>query len=339
MLINTLEDLLKNQIEDLHSAETQMVEALPKMAKSANCNGLKASFEAHLEQTKVHVSRLEEIAKSLNFSPTGKTCHAMKGLCEEGREALCDKAHPTLHDADLIAAAQRIEHYEIAAYGTARELAECLGHTHSASLLDATLAEEKAADSTLTRHCRDILSKAPRNKCATANASDTVKKDENRDPITGEHGSHAVGTGVGAAVGGVAAGAVAGAAIGTVAGPVGTVVGAGVGAIAGAVAGGYAGKSVAESFNPTIEHNYWRQSFSGRPYYIVSETYESYGPAYQYGWESYFKYAGQEFSDIEMELERGWTKARGASKLTWAHAKPAVHDGWDKIAGKQLVTV
>jgi len=150
MKLNTLEDLFHHELKDLYSAETQLVKALPKMAKAATHEDLKAGFEEHLEQTKGHVKRLEKIAKSLDLVLTGHKCKAMEGLVAEGGELISDDAEDTVRDAGLIGAAQRVEHYEIAAYGTARALAKCLGHDDAVELLSETLEEEKEADQNLT---------------------------------------------------------------------------------------------------------------------------------------------------------------------------------------------
>ena len=146
--------------------------------------------------------------------------------------------------------------------------------------------------------------------------------DRNPDPITGAPGAHPVGVGVGAASAGAA-----GAAIGSVAGPVGTV----VGAVAGAVVGGLAGKGVAEQLDPTVEDQHWRKSFADRPYVEQGRDYDYYQPAYRYGWESRSRLAGRRFEDVEPELERGWTHARGKSNLSWDKAKDATRDAWHRI--------
>jgi len=164
--------------------------------------------------------------------------------------------------------------------------------------------------------------------------AEATQRDENRDPLSGEPGAHPVGTGVGAATGGLAAGAATGAAVGTVAGPVGTAVGTAVGAAAGAVAGGLAGKAVAEHFDPTVEHEYWRSNFRDRPYVRQGETFDEYAPAYQYGWESQSQHQGYRFEDVESDLERDWDRARGKSKLDWARAKSAVRDSWDRVSNR-----
>lgn len=154
---------------------------------------------------------------------------------------------------------------------------------------------------------------------------DSKKKagqDANRDPITKEPGAHPVGTGVGAAIGGGAAGAAAGA----VAGPIGVV----VGAAAGAVAGGLAGKAVAEKIDPTREDAYWRENYASRPYAEHNIGYDTYRPAYQYGWEARGRYPDRQFDDIEPDLRRDWEKSSGKT-LSWDKARPASRDAWDHI--------
>jgi len=150
MKLNNLEDLLLHELKDLYSAESQLVKALPKMAKAASHQELKAAFEEHLEQTEGHVERLDEIGEMLGKKLTGHTCKAMKGLVEEGSELISEDAEPAVRDAGLIGAAQRVEHYEIAGYGTARCLADQLGHSEIAELLEETLNEEKETNENLT---------------------------------------------------------------------------------------------------------------------------------------------------------------------------------------------
>jgi ferritin-like metal-binding protein YciE len=150
MKLETLQDLFHHELKDLYSAENQLVKALPKMAKAAANEELKAGFEEHLEQTKGHVGRLNKIGKSLDLKLTGHKCKAMEGLIEEGAELISEDAEPSVKDAGLIGAAQRVEHYEIAGYGTARALAAKLGHDEAVKLLGATLEEEKATDQKLT---------------------------------------------------------------------------------------------------------------------------------------------------------------------------------------------
>ncbi len=151
MKLKTLADLLHHELKDLHSAEQQLVKALPKMAKAATNAQLKAGFEEHLEQTKIHVERLDKCGEILDLKLTGMKCHAMEGLVEEGAELIDEDADGNVRDAGLIGAAQRVEHYEIAAYGTSRALARILGHDDIVKLLSATLEEEKATDVKLTK--------------------------------------------------------------------------------------------------------------------------------------------------------------------------------------------
>lgn len=150
MSINTLQELLVEQLQDIYSAETQLVQALPKMAKAARAAELREAFTTHLEETKGHVNRLNQIFERLGVKAGGKQCKAMLGLIAEGEETIAEDAPPALHDAALIAAAQRVEHYEIAAYGCVRTYATLLGDDETASLLEETLEEEEDADDNLT---------------------------------------------------------------------------------------------------------------------------------------------------------------------------------------------
>jgi ferritin-like metal-binding protein YciE len=149
--LNDLNDLLIDQLKDLYNAEGQLTKALPKMAKAASNPELKQAFENHLAQTEEHVNRLEQVFESLGEKAKGKTCAAMKGLIEEAKELLGEDAQPEVLDAGLIAAAQRVEHYEIAGYGTVRTYAESLGHSEAARLLQQTLDEEGSTDKLLTK--------------------------------------------------------------------------------------------------------------------------------------------------------------------------------------------
>jgi len=151
MKMKNLEDLLYDQVRDLYDAEKQLVKALPKMAEAASLSELKKAFEDHLKQTQGHVTRLEEVFKHLNQSARAKTCAAMKGLIEEGEEIIGAKAEPEVRDAGLIAAAQKVEHYEIAGYGTLSTWADQLSLTEVKRLLGQTLQEEKQADQLLTQ--------------------------------------------------------------------------------------------------------------------------------------------------------------------------------------------
>ncbi|MGA9473473.1 MAG: ferritin-like domain-containing protein [Terriglobales bacterium] len=154
-----LKDLYIDELKDLYSAENQLVKALPKMAKAATSEDLRAGFEEHLEQTKGHVQRLETIFKDLNESPKGKKCKGMEGLIEEGAEAI-EEYEGDLLDAALIGAAQRVEHYEMAGYGTVSAFAEELGEAEHVLLLNETLGEEKETDQKLTGFAEDINAKA-----------------------------------------------------------------------------------------------------------------------------------------------------------------------------------
>jgi ferritin-like metal-binding protein YciE len=145
-----LRELYIDELKDLYSAENQLVKALPKMAKGADSEELRQGFEEHLEQTKGHVQRLEEIFEALRESPKGKKCKGMEGLIEEGAEVLDEDYEGSILDAALIGAAQRVEHYEIAGYGTARAMAEVLGEILHVTLLTDTLEEEKETDEKLT---------------------------------------------------------------------------------------------------------------------------------------------------------------------------------------------
>lgn len=150
MALESLHDLFVHELKDLYSAETQITKALPKMADAANSEALQQAFATHLHETERHVERLEEICRELQVSPRGQKCVGMAGLLEEGKELLKEDATDWVLDAALIGAAQRVEHYEIAAYGTARDHAEKLGLFRAAKALQQTLDEEGAADQKLT---------------------------------------------------------------------------------------------------------------------------------------------------------------------------------------------
>jgi len=154
MTMKSLHHLLVDCLKDLYSAENQLVKALPRMAKAARSPDLKAGFEEHLQQTRGQVERLDQICEQLSISPKGKKCVAMEGLVQEGKELMQENMEPTVLDAGLIAAAQKVEHYEIAAYGTAREWAKQPGLDEAAALLQETLDEEKATDKKLTELAR-----------------------------------------------------------------------------------------------------------------------------------------------------------------------------------------
>ena len=156
MNFSSLQDLYIEQLKDLHSAETQLTKALPKMAEAANAPELKTAFTAHLKETEEQLLRLNQIGENLGESLDDHTCAAMKGLIEEGAEWMEEDAEPDVMDAGLIAAAQRVEHYEIAGYGTVHNFAELLGEEEAAELLAETLEEEEAADAKLTALAQSI---------------------------------------------------------------------------------------------------------------------------------------------------------------------------------------
>jgi len=158
--ITNLRDVFVEQLKDLYNAEQQLVKALPKMAKAATSPDLAQGFEEHLEQTKGHVNRLEEIFKKLEEKPTGKKCKAMEGLIKEGSETIEEDASDAAKDAMLIAAAQRVEHYEIAGYGSVKTYADLLGESEASELLAETLQEEKDTDEKLTEAAGTINAEA-----------------------------------------------------------------------------------------------------------------------------------------------------------------------------------
>ncbi|MCA1684617.1 MAG: ferritin-like domain-containing protein [Planctomycetia bacterium] len=157
MKLNTLKDLYVMELKDLYNAEKQILKALPKMAKAATSPELQAAFKEHLEQTKGQVERLETIFEGLGMKATGKTCRAMEGLIEEGKELIAEEPEPTVLDAGLISAAQRVEHYEIAGYGSVRTYARTLGEEDAARLLQLTLDEEGETDKKLTALAEQII--------------------------------------------------------------------------------------------------------------------------------------------------------------------------------------
>ena len=151
MNLNSLDDLFVAQIQDLYDAEQRLTKALPKMAEAAASKQLKSAFEGHLRETEQHVARLEKVFSAMGRAPERETCEAMKGLIAEGEEAIDANGDADVKDAALIAAAQRVEHYEIAGYGTVRTLAQHLGHKELAKILQQTLDEEAACDKKLTK--------------------------------------------------------------------------------------------------------------------------------------------------------------------------------------------
>src|SRR5437016_8769757 len=157
MKLETLNELLIEQLQDLYSAENQIIEALPKMAEAASSPELKRAFQEHLRQTEGQVERLEQCFEQLDTEAEGNECKGMKGLLEEGEDLMDEDAEPEVLDAGLIAAAQRVEHYEIAGYGCARTYAELLGDSEGAKLLQQTLDEEGATDKKLTELAKTLI--------------------------------------------------------------------------------------------------------------------------------------------------------------------------------------
>ena len=157
MKLDTLKTLYIDELRDLYNAENQLIKALHKMAKAASSEELQEAFEKHLEQTKTHVERLEEVFEEIDEKPKGKTCKAMKGLIEEGSEILHEDGEESVIDAGIIVAAQKVEHYEIASYGSVRTYAQLLGKDSSAELLQTTLDEESEANELLNKLAEDIV--------------------------------------------------------------------------------------------------------------------------------------------------------------------------------------
>jgi ferritin-like metal-binding protein YciE len=157
MAMETLSDLFEEQIKDLYSAEKQLSKALPKMLKAASSDELKQAIENHLAETQEQIARLEKVAQLCEFKPTGEVCAGMKGLLEEATKAMDEDGEDAILDAGIVAAAQRVEHYEIAGYGTAKRLAELLGEDDAVKLLDESLQEETAAAEKLTEVAEQAL--------------------------------------------------------------------------------------------------------------------------------------------------------------------------------------
>lgn len=155
-----LKDLYIDELRDILDAENQLVKALPKMAEESTSSELRSGFEHHLEQTKNHAARIEQILEAMGEAPKGKKCKGMQGIVAEGKEILDEDYEGALKDAGIISAAQRVEHYEIAAYGCVREYAQALGESEAATLLSQTLEEEKETDQKLTDLARTINQQA-----------------------------------------------------------------------------------------------------------------------------------------------------------------------------------
>jgi ferritin-like metal-binding protein YciE len=170
MKLNTLEQLYVSELRDLYSAENQMLKALPKMARGTSSPELKDAFQKHLQQTKGHVERLEELFEQLDESPKGKTCHGMKGLIEEGSELLKEDGENSVLDAGIIVAAQKVEHYEIASYGSVRTFANLLGRDQEAKLLQSTLDEEAETNEILNGLAESVVNPEAVNETELAGA-------------------------------------------------------------------------------------------------------------------------------------------------------------------------
>ncbi len=169
--VSTLEELFLEELRDLYDAEKQLTKALPKMARAASSEELRAAFEEHLQQTEGQVERLEQIFESLGEKATGKKCAAMAGLVKEGDEIASEVEGTAVRDAGLIAAAQKVEHYEIAGYGSARTHAQMIGNEEAAQLLEETLDEEKETDERLTELAENTV-----NQDAAAVTAETEEK-------------------------------------------------------------------------------------------------------------------------------------------------------------------
>jgi len=160
--VNTIEHLFVEELKDLYSAETQITKTLPKLVEAATSPALKSAFEHHLKETEGQIERLDKAFKILGTSPKGKTCDGMKGILSEGAEVLHETSAGDIRDAAIISAAQRVEHYEMAGYGSVRAYAEQLDQKENAKLLQETLEEEKAADKKLTEIAQTVNSRALR---------------------------------------------------------------------------------------------------------------------------------------------------------------------------------
>jgi ferritin-like metal-binding protein YciE len=178
----TLHDAFLDELRDAYDAEKQLVKALPKLAKAATSTELRSAFESHLEETRGHVSRLEEVFAALDEKAKGKHCDGIAGIIEEGKKMLDEDLDEDAMDAALIASGQRAEHYEIAAYGTMVAWARAMGHTDAADLLEQTLEEEKAADEKLTELAESGINEAAAST-AHPDSDDEVDEKESREPV------------------------------------------------------------------------------------------------------------------------------------------------------------
>jgi ferritin-like metal-binding protein YciE len=177
MAKQALKELYIDELKDLYDAENRLVKALPEMAKAAESDELRAGFEEHLEQTKGHVDRLRQIFEALDEKPSGKKCAAMVGLIQEGQDLMDEDFAGGVKDAALISAAQRVEHYEIAAYGCLKTWAGLLGESEARSLLEQTLNEEKATDEKLTELSEEINLQATGSEASSASALEELEEE------------------------------------------------------------------------------------------------------------------------------------------------------------------
>jgi ferritin-like metal-binding protein YciE len=188
MSLESLRDLYIEELRDLYNAENQLVKALPKMAKAASSPELRAAFEEHLTVTEGQVERLEQIFESLGERPTGKKCVAMEGLIDEGKELLKEDAEPSVLDAGLICAAQKVEHYEMAGYGCVRTYARLLGFEDAANLLQETLDEEGEADKKLTELAESVINVEAEEEDSEDQAEEEPRRSNGRRRKAGARG-------------------------------------------------------------------------------------------------------------------------------------------------------
>ena len=184
MALDTLHDLWVHELKDLYSAERQLVQALPKMAKAATSNALRTALENHLAETEEQVTRLEQILESFDESPRGQKCAGMEGLLEEGKDFIKEEADEDVMDAGIIVNAQKVEHYEIATYGAVVEYARMMGHSEALQLLEQTLQEEKNADQLLNQ-----IAEGGINALAERDGNDENMTEEGEEPETKERKS------------------------------------------------------------------------------------------------------------------------------------------------------
>jgi len=183
---NTLRELFVDELRDLYDAENRLVKAIPKMARASMSDQLRSGFEHHLQQTKGHVDRLKEILISLKEKPAGKKCVAMVGIIQEGDQLIGEDFDGSVQDAALISAAQRVEHYEIAAYGCVHTWAKLLGEDQAAELLEKTLTEEKQTDAKLTEIASEVNTAAFTESARNGNKDLSGNEDEGQAPSTGK---------------------------------------------------------------------------------------------------------------------------------------------------------